>query len=99
MSADQVGCRNVIDIFALLPQPGDTGDRAAKARYYQRVLQEVQRSRPLSNGQALPGKAIDGVEEDGDSGWRSVKREGVGKLYTSFGGLSQDIRSIIGSKG
>ncbi|KAI9872434.1 MAG: hypothetical protein M1830_001626 [Pleopsidium flavum] len=91
---------NVIDIFALLPQPGDTGDRAEKARYYQRILKEVQTSRPLSsNGQALSAKGVDGVEGDGDAGWRSVKREGVGKLYSSFGGLSQEIRSIIGAKG
>lgn len=102
--------RNVIDIFAV-PPTGEMGDRAAKERQYRRIMEGVLRVRPLSSSERTPpppppsGKYVDGVIEDedgdgdGDGVWRSVKREGVGKLYCPFGGSSQEIRSIIGAKG
>lgn len=99
--------RNVIDIFAM-PPTGETGDRAAKARQYRRIMEGVLRARLLSSSERTPpppsGKDVDGMIEDGDGDgdgdgvWRSVKSEGVGKLYCPFGGSSQEIRSIIGAK-
>ena len=93
--------RNVIDIFALLPQQGDsTADKAAKARYYRRIMGDVLRSHPLSSdGQVPSGQDVKGIDEDGEAAWRSVNREGIGKLYSPFGRLSQEIRSIIGTRG
>ena len=92
------GARNVIDIFAL-PQTADTKDRAAKARQYRRIMEGVLRSHPLSSDRAPPpGKDVNGMNGDSEAVWRSVKREGIGKLYSPFGGPSQEIRSIIGSK-
>jgi len=88
----------VIDIFAS-PQTGDTGDRSAKARRYRRIMEGVLRSYPLSNGRRPSGKDVDGIDEDGEAVWRCVRRDGVGKLYSPFGGPSLEIRSIIGSKG
>jgi len=100
--ADVGGIRNVIDIFAS-PQTGDTdtGDRPAKARQYRRIMERVLRSHPLSSDRTPSGKDVNGIIEDGDGDavWRSVKRDGIGKLYCPFGGPSQEIRSIIGSKG
>ncbi len=96
--------RNVIDIFAVLPQTGDTGDRASKARDYRRILEDVWPAHVVSNGQAEPackGVTVNGNTEDGDvyARWRSVNRDGIGKLYEPFGGMSQEIRSIMGTKG
>lgn len=115
--ADTDHARNVIDIFALHPQPDATDDKTSKAQYYQRILQaRPLPSYPISShahapsAKGVPRSRVDDKGGDGDADadagggggdadWRTVKKDGIGKLYRAFGAPSQDIRSIIGAKG